>query len=69
VFDVVIGAPRLDRLREVAAEVGAVALPLDVTDAASVDAFRAKVPACGVHVNNAGGALGLESVADSSADE
>ena len=66
-FEVVVGARRLDRLREVAGPIGARALPLDVTDSASVDAFCAEVPDCRVLVNNAGGALGLDPIAE--ADE
>src|SRR5436305_2014035 len=66
-FDVVVGARRLDRLREVADPIGARALPLDVTETASVDAFCTEVGACDVLVNNAGGALGLEPIAE--ADE
>ena len=68
-FDVVLGARRLDRLDAVAAAVGggARALPLDVTDTDSVEAFCAQVPECRLLVNNAGGALGLEPVAE--ADE
>ena len=66
-FDVVVGARRLARLEEVAAAVGARALPLDVTDTASVDAFCSEVDDCAVLVNNAGGALGLSPVAE--ADE
>lgn len=63
-FDVVGGARRLDQLRAVCDPVGARALPLDVTDDASVAAFADAVGACDVLVNNAGGALGLETVAD-----
>jgi NADP-dependent 3-hydroxy acid dehydrogenase YdfG len=66
-FDVVVGARRLDRLAEVADPIGARALPLDVTDTESVEAFRAEVAGCRLLVNNAGGALGRESVAE--ADE
>lgn len=67
-FDLVLGARRLDRVRDVAAAAGdAVAVELDVTDQASVDAFCAQVPGCRVLVNNAGGALGLEPIAE--ADE
>jgi NADP-dependent 3-hydroxy acid dehydrogenase YdfG len=62
-FAVVVGARRLDRLHEVADPIGARALPLDVTDAASVEAFAAEVADCRVLVNNAGGALGLDPVA------
>lgn len=61
-FEVVIGARRTERLAGVAAEIGARAIPLDVADDASVAAFCAQVPSCRVLVNNAGGALGLESV-------
>jgi len=67
-FSVVLGARRLDRLREVAAEVGGRALPLDVTDPASVETFAQQVPDARVLVNNAGGALGRESVAEADED-
>jgi NADP-dependent 3-hydroxy acid dehydrogenase YdfG len=66
-FDVVVGARRLDRLRAVAEPLGARAIPLDVSDADSVRAFAAGIPDCRVLVANAGGALGLEPVAE--ADE
>ena len=66
-FHVVVGARRVDRLEAVAAPIGATALPLDVTDPVSVDAFCAQVPRCDVLVNNAGGALGLAPIAE--ADE
>ncbi len=57
-FEVVIGARRLDRLEAVAADIGAKAYPLDVTDAASVERFVANVGACRVLVNNAGARTG-----------
>jgi NADP-dependent 3-hydroxy acid dehydrogenase YdfG len=63
-YQVYIGARRLDRLSEVADAIGATALELDVTDTASVKAFCDKIPAVNVLVNNAGGALGTETVAD-----
>jgi NADP-dependent 3-hydroxy acid dehydrogenase YdfG len=66
-FEVLIGARRLERLEALAAEIGAEALPLDVADPASVEAFAERVESCDVLVNNAGGALGLEPVAE--ADE
>src|SRR5258708_1839427 len=67
-FRVVIGARRLERLEELAAEIGdARCFRLDVTDPASVEAFTGRVESCDVLVNNAGGALGLDHVAD--ADE
>jgi NADP-dependent 3-hydroxy acid dehydrogenase YdfG len=68
-FDVVIGARRLDRLREVAEPIGARALPLDVTDPASVEAFAAEVDECRVLVNNAGGAFGLDPVATADVEQ
>lgn len=61
-FEVVIGARRLDRLQELAQEIGAQALPLDVSNAESVSTFCDGVETCDVLINNAGGALGLDSV-------
>jgi NADP-dependent 3-hydroxy acid dehydrogenase YdfG len=66
-FAVVLGARRVDRCAEVAAAIGGTAVRLDVTDPASVAAFAAAVPTCRLLVNNAGGAKGLEPVAE--ADE
>jgi NADP-dependent 3-hydroxy acid dehydrogenase YdfG len=66
-WSVVVGARRVERIEKLAAEIGGRAHVLDVTDAASVDAFVTTVPECGLVVNNAGGALGLEPVAQ--ADE
>lgn len=63
-YDVVLGARRLERLRAVAEPLGGRALPLDVTDAASVAEFAAAVPRADVLVANAGGALGLEPIAE-----
>lgn len=68
-FEVVIGARRLDRLEAVAADIGAKAYPLDVTDAGSVERFVANVGACRVLVNNAGGALGFDPVAEARLDD
>ena len=62
-FDLVIGARRVDRLEALAADLGATAHRLDVTDPASVHAFVDAVPTCRLLVNNAGGALGLDPVA------
>jgi NADP-dependent 3-hydroxy acid dehydrogenase YdfG len=66
-FAVVLGARRVDRCAEIAAGIGGTAVRLDVTDPESVAAFAAAVPACELLVNNAGGARGLEPVAE--ADE
>jgi NADP-dependent 3-hydroxy acid dehydrogenase YdfG len=67
-FHLVLGARRLDRLREVAAPLGAEARPLDVTDAESVRAFAARLGQVHLLVNNAGAAFGLDRVEDA-ADE
>ena len=66
-YRTVLGARRLERLEELAAEIDGEAIALDVTDPASVESFTAAVGACDVLVNNAGGALGLDSIAE--ADE
>jgi NADP-dependent 3-hydroxy acid dehydrogenase YdfG len=66
-FQLVLGARRLERLQEVAADVGGEAIALDVTDPDSVAEFTAQVAGCDVLVNNAGGALGLGPLAE--ADE
>ena len=66
-YRVVLGARRLERLQELAAETGGEAIALDVTDPVSVTEFAAAVPECEVLVNNAGGALGLDPLAE--ADE
>jgi NADP-dependent 3-hydroxy acid dehydrogenase YdfG len=53
----------MERLRELADEIGGEAIELDVTDPDSVEAFAGRIEDCDVLVNNAGGALGLEPVA------
>jgi NADP-dependent 3-hydroxy acid dehydrogenase YdfG len=65
-FHVLAGARRTDRLRALAAETGATVTALDVTDAASVERFCAGVERCNVVVCSAGGALGRETVEQSS---
>jgi NADP-dependent 3-hydroxy acid dehydrogenase YdfG len=67
-FDVVVGARRLDRLTSMAESIGARALPLDVTDEASVEAFAAALDRVDVLVNNAGGAFDAAAVADADLD-
>ncbi len=63
-YELILGARRMDKLQAVAQPLGARAIALDVTDAASVAAFCEQIPAVNVLVNNAGGALGLEPVAE-----
>ncbi|SFO18128.1 NADP-dependent 3-hydroxy acid dehydrogenase YdfG [Geodermatophilus obscurus] len=67
-FDVVLGARRLDRLTALAERIGARALPLDVTDPASVEGFAAAVAQVDVLVNNAGGAFDTNPVAEADLD-
>jgi NADP-dependent 3-hydroxy acid dehydrogenase YdfG len=63
-YRTVLGARRLERLEELAADIGGEAIALDVTDPASVESFVAATDTCDVLVNNAGGALGLEPIAE-----
>jgi NADP-dependent 3-hydroxy acid dehydrogenase YdfG len=67
-FDVVLGARRQDRLASLAETIGARALPLDITDQASVDAFAAALDRVDVLVNNAGGAFDANPVAEADLD-
>jgi NADP-dependent 3-hydroxy acid dehydrogenase YdfG len=66
-YRTVLAARRLDRLETLAAEIDGEAVELDVADPGSVAALAGHVEACDVLVNNAGGALGLDPVAE--ADE
>jgi NADP-dependent 3-hydroxy acid dehydrogenase YdfG len=66
-FDVVCAARRMERLEALAAEIGGRAMELDVTDPNSIADLAGQVSEAEVLVNNAGGAHGLEPVAE--ADE
>ncbi|MFI0481797.1 SDR family NAD(P)-dependent oxidoreductase [Actinomadura sp. 9N215] len=81
-FNVVLAARRRDRLDAVAKEIAesvpgagptgagkVMPVTLDVTSQESVDALADAVSACHVLVNNAGGALGLDTVATADLDE
>jgi NADP-dependent 3-hydroxy acid dehydrogenase YdfG len=73
-FNVVLTARRRDRLDALVKEIedndpqgrrnAVAAVTLDVTSQQSVDDLVAQLPDCHVLVNNAGGAIGLEKVAD-----
>jgi NADP-dependent 3-hydroxy acid dehydrogenase YdfG len=67
-FDVVLGARRMDRLSSLASSIGARALPLDITDPASVSSFAEALDRVDVLVNNAGGAFDAKAVADADLD-
>lgn len=63
-FEVIVGARRVEKLREVADPLGAETHPLDVRDPDSIEAFAARIDRVNVLVNNAGLALGLEPLSE-----
>lgn len=63
-FEVAGGARRLELLSGVMEPLRGRAMALDVSDRASVERFAAQVERCDVLVNNAGGAHGLEPLAE-----
>jgi len=71
-FTIVAGARRLDRLEELARDIDATALELDVRETDSIDAFAAEIAGrfghADVLVNNAGLALGKSPI-DATEDE
>ena len=71
-YRVVLTARRADRLADVAAQIAdsggsAVVHELDVTDRPAVDALAQSLDRCDVLLANAGGAVGADTVAASSA--
>lgn len=64
-FHVIVVARRADRIDAIARRVGGTAIVADVTSQESVDALAAQLDRVDVLINNAGGAKGLEPVADS----
>jgi NADP-dependent 3-hydroxy acid dehydrogenase YdfG len=67
-FHVVAVARRSDRISALATEIGGTAVVADVTDDAAVEALAARLDRVDVLVNNAGGAKGLEPLADADMD-
>jgi NADP-dependent 3-hydroxy acid dehydrogenase YdfG len=68
-FETVAAARRLQRCEELAAEVGGRALRLDVSDPESVAALAEAVPEVALVVHSAGGAVGLDPIADADEEE
>jgi NADP-dependent 3-hydroxy acid dehydrogenase YdfG len=68
-FQVVVGARRREPLDALAAEIGGRAVTLDVTSDESVAALAEAVPTCHLLVNNAGGALGVDPIAEASVED
>jgi hypothetical protein len=67
-YRLILGARREERLGEVAGRLGAEARILDVADEASVAAFCTGIDRLSVLVNNAGGARGLDPLAQARSD-
>ena len=63
-FHVIAVARRADRIQRLAGEIGGSAVVADVTDDAAVETLAAGLSRVDVLVNNAGGARGLEPVAE-----
>ncbi len=68
-FRLVLGARRLDRLQQVGEPLNADCRYLDVTSASSVAEFCKSIDRSDVLVNNAGGALGLDSIENAIEDD
>ena len=68
-WHVVIGARRVERLEELASEIGAEAYPLDVTNDESVTEFVSHLDRVDLLVNNAGGAKGLEPLVETKIED
>ena len=68
-FEVVAAARRKDRLEELAEATGVRPIVCDVTSDASVAALAEAVPECTVLVNNAGGAFGIEPIAQADVED
>lgn len=68
-WHVVVAARRMDRLEKLAEEIGGTAVQLDVTDQKSVEALASQLPRVDLLVNNAGGAKGLEPLAETKIED
>ena len=68
-FHVVAVARRADRIEQLAAEIGGTAVVADITDPDAVAALSDRLTRVDVLVNNAGGAKGLQPVAEADLDD
>ena len=68
-WHVIVAARRTDLLTELAESIGGEAITLDVTDEDSVRHLAEQLDSVDLLVNNAGGAKGLDSVADANIDD
>jgi NADP-dependent 3-hydroxy acid dehydrogenase YdfG len=68
-FDVVLGARRIEKLREIADRCGGRPYALDITRDDSVDALAAQLERVDLLVNNAGLALGRDPIAELSLED
>ena len=68
-WHVVCAARRTERIAALAAKIQGTAITLDVTDDASVAAFAEQLPRVDLLVNNAGGAKGLDAVAEADLEQ
>jgi len=66
---VVAVARRTDRIQRLAEEIGGTAITADVTDDTAVQSLAAQLGRVDVLVNNAGGAKGLQTVAEADLDD
>ena len=68
-WQVIVAARRKDKLDAVAAEIGGTAIELDVTSEESVATFVDQIDRIDLLVNNAGGAKGMDSIAEADLDD
>lgn len=68
-WKVIVAARRIDRLEELAAEIGGIAHELDVTSDESVARLAADIGPVDLLVNNAGGAKGLDSIREAKLED